>query len=56
MAEGLRRAEAEVSDYARRAAGSKVDWCTSWDCSFNARIMSRIHEFLAAAQTRPALS
>jgi hypothetical protein len=55
VAAGLRRAEAEADDYARRASGSKVAWCTSWDCSFDARIMSRIHEFLAAGERRTAL-
>ena len=48
VAAGLRQAAAEVSDYRRRAAGSRVDWCTSWDCSFSGRIMSRVREFLAA--------
>jgi glycosyltransferase involved in cell wall biosynthesis len=47
VAAGLRQAAAEVGDYRRRAAGSRVDWCTSWDCSFSGRIMSRVREFLA---------
>ena len=48
IAAGLRQAAAEVGDYERRVSGSRVDWSTSWDRSFDAGIMSRIAEFLAA--------
>ena len=48
IAAGLRQAVAEVGDYERRVAGSRVEWSTSWDYSFDEGIMRRIREFLAA--------
>ena len=56
IAAGLRQAVAEVGDYERRVAGSRVDWSTSWDSSFDEGIVRRIRGFLAAdeAVARPS--
>jgi hypothetical protein len=50
---GLRQAAAAVGDYERRVRGSRVDWSTRWDASFDDRIMSRVADFLAGANGNP---
>ncbi len=46
---GLRDGVANIHDYEQRIRGSQVRWSTSWDRSFDEKIMTRIKELLEAA-------
>lgn len=47
---GLREAVAAIGDYERRVEGSRVNWSTNWDDSFNEGFMKRIGQFIAASE------
>jgi GT2 family glycosyltransferase len=47
---GLREAAANIEDYDRRVRGSRVNWSTLWDSSFDSSFMNRVKEFLDGAQ------
>ena len=45
---GLKTAAENIEDYDRRIRGSNVNWSTSWETSFDERVLGRIKEFCEA--------
>lgn len=45
--EGIIRALGCVDDYEARIAGTKLDWATNWDESFNPAVMSKLKTWLS---------
>lgn len=48
IAQGLKTAVSGVEDYGRRAQGSRVNWPTRWEDSFDEKFLSRIKQFIGA--------
>ena len=48
IAEGLKTAVAGVANYERRVQGSRVNWATSWEQSFDETFITRTKEFIDA--------
>jgi hypothetical protein len=46
---GLKEAVEKVPDVHERARGARVNWSTSWECSFTEPILQRISEFIELA-------
>jgi hypothetical protein len=47
IASGLVTAAGDVCDVARRVAGSRVHWSTSWDEALGGDVMQKVREFIA---------
>jgi hypothetical protein len=48
IAQGLKTAVSGVEDYGRRAEGSRVNWPTRWEDSFDEKFLSRVKQFIGA--------
>ncbi len=52
VAETLKKAISAVEDMGARVAGSRINWSTSWDSTFNARIMDKLCRWLGSGETK----
>ena len=43
---GLIQARAAVDDFAKRVAGARLNWCTSWEETFDAEVMAALRKFI----------
>jgi glycosyltransferase involved in cell wall biosynthesis len=53
ITEGLIAALGKVDDFAGRASGAHVSWCTSWEDAFDAGFMARVEEFIERSSLAP---